>query len=78
MAPHAVRNLVLLYMPTQLTLYFIAVFLVSRYRIDRKTHEDNLARLAQAAALAEVAPIAAIAPGGSEDPSGVTIAAAGG
>ena len=77
-APHAVRNLVLLYMPTQLTLYFIAVFLVSRYRIDRKTHEDNLARLAQAAAIAEIAPIAAIAPGGSEDPSGVTIAAAGG
>jgi Na+/melibiose symporter-like transporter len=59
-APHAVRDLVLLYMPVQLLLYFVAILLVSRYRIDRKTHEHNLQRLAEVAALAEAA-----APGSS-------------
>lgn len=54
-APHAVRNLVLVYMPVQLLLYFIAIVLISRYRIDRATHEQNLQRLAQGAALADAA-----------------------
>ncbi|MBV9043934.1 MAG: MFS transporter [Alphaproteobacteria bacterium] len=55
-APGAVRNLVLIYMPVQITLWFIAILMVSGYRIDRKTHESNLERLAQSAALADVAP----------------------
>ncbi len=52
-APHAVRNLVLIYMPVQIVLWIIAISLVGGYRIDRKTHEHNLRRLADAAALAE-------------------------
>ncbi len=54
-APHAVRNLVLIYMPVQLTLWIVAIAMVGGYRIDRKTHEHNLQRLAEAAALAEAA-----------------------
>jgi Na+/melibiose symporter-like transporter len=54
-APHAVRNLVLIYMPVQIVLWIIAISLVGGYRIDRKTHEHNLQRLAEAAALAEAA-----------------------
>ena len=53
-APHAVRNLVLVYMPVQIVLWIVAISLVGGYRIDRKTHEHNLKRLAEAAALAEV------------------------
>ncbi|MEI9994816.1 MAG: MFS transporter [Rhizomicrobium sp.] len=64
-APHAVRDLVLIYMPLQLVLWFIAISLVTGYRIDRKTHEDNLERLAQIAVLAEVSPVSAM--GGSGD-----------
>lgn len=53
-APGAVRNLVLIYMPVQIVLWIISFSLVSGYRIDRKTHEHNLRRLAEFAALAEV------------------------
>lgn len=53
-APHATLDLVLVYMPTQLLLYILAIVLISRYRIDRATHERNLQKLAEAAALAEV------------------------
>ena len=53
-APGAVRNLALIYMPVQIALWVIAFALVGGYRIDRKTHEHNLQRLAEAAALAEV------------------------
>jgi Na+/melibiose symporter-like transporter len=62
-APHAVRNLVLIYMPVQIVLWIIAISLVTGYRIDRKTHENNLKRLAEAAAFAEVSP--ALAAGAS-------------
>ncbi|MEJ0028703.1 MAG: MFS transporter [Rhizomicrobium sp.] len=74
-APHAVRNLVLLYMPIQIALWIVAFTLIGGYRIDRKTHESNLARLAQAAALAEVSPLAAIVPGGAEDAGDIPLAA---
>ena len=59
-APHAVRNLVLIYMPVQIVLWIVAISLVTGYRIDRKTHEHNLQRLAEAAALAEVSPELAV------------------
>jgi Na+/melibiose symporter-like transporter len=62
-APHAVQDLVLTYMPLQLTLYFIAIVLISMYRIDRATHENNLKRLAEAAALADVSPAAGLTVG---------------
>jgi len=55
-APHAVRNLVLIYMPLQITLWIIAILMVGGYRIDRATHEDNLKRLSQSALLAEASP----------------------
>lgn len=53
--PGIVRNLVLLYMPVQLTLFVIATLVLSFYRIDRKTHQSNLAKLRDAAALLDVA-----------------------
>ena len=76
-APHAVRNLVLIYMPVQITMWIIAFTLINGYRIDRKTHADNLTRLAQAAALAEVSPLAAVVPGGGEDAGDLPLAARG-
>jgi len=62
-APHAVRNLVLIYMPVQIALWIVSITLVGGYRIDRATHTHNLKRLAEAAAFAETAPGLAI--GGS-------------
>lgn len=53
--PGIVRNLVLLYMPVQLTLFLIANIVLLFYRIDRKTHESNLAKLKDAAALLDTA-----------------------
>lgn len=44
-APHAVRDLVLIYMPLQIVLWIIAIALITGYRIDRKTHENTLAEL---------------------------------
>jgi len=64
-APHAVQNLVLTYMPLQIVLYFIAIVLISTYRIDRATHERNLQRLAEVAALAEASPAAELMVGSS-------------
>jgi len=72
-----VRNLVLIYMPVQITMWIIAFTLINGYRIDRKTHADNLTRLAQAAALAEVSPLAAVVPGGGEDAGDLPLAARG-
>jgi len=45
----------MLYLPTYLLPYLVAIGFLSAYRIDRATHQDNLRRLADAAALAEVA-----------------------
>lgn len=56
-APHAVRNLVIIYMPTQIALWIVAITLVGGYRIGRDTHEQNLRRLAESAALAEATPV---------------------
>jgi Na+/melibiose symporter-like transporter len=64
-APHAVRNLVLVYMPVQITLWIVSILLVGGYRIDRSTHEQNLSRLAQSAALAESSPGGLVVAGAS-------------
>jgi glycoside/pentoside/hexuronide:cation symporter, GPH family len=60
-APHAVRNLVLIYMPVQIALWIVSISLVTGYRISRETHEHNLKKLAEAAALADVSPSLAAA-----------------
>jgi Na+/melibiose symporter-like transporter len=64
-APHAVRNLVLVYMPVQIVLWIVSITLVSGYRIDRTTHTHNLKRLAEAAAFAETAPPGLVIAGGA-------------
>ena len=51
--PAIPRHLALIYMPTQIVLFGIGIAILLFYRIDRSTHESNLARLAEAAALAE-------------------------
>jgi len=66
-APHAARDLAIIYMPLQVTLWFIAISLISGYRIDRKTHEANLKSLAEAASLAEVSPVTSPVAAGPED-----------
>ena len=37
------------FLPTYCGLYFLAIYLISKYRIDRDTHNENLATLAQKA-----------------------------
>jgi len=37
------------FLPTYCGLYFLAIYLISKYRIDRETHNNNLATLAQKA-----------------------------
>jgi GPH family glycoside/pentoside/hexuronide:cation symporter len=64
-APHAVRNLVLIYMPIQITLWIISILLVGGYRIDRRIHEQNLKHLAESAALAEASPAGLVVAGAS-------------
>jgi GPH family glycoside/pentoside/hexuronide:cation symporter len=64
-APHAVRNLVLVYMPVQIALWIVSITLVGGYRIDRATHAHNLKRLAEAAAFAETAPPGLVIAGGA-------------
>ncbi len=64
-APHAVRNLVLIYMPIQITLWIISILLVGGYRIDRRIHEQNLKQLAESAALAEASPAGLVVAGAS-------------
>ena len=53
--PAILRQLALVYLPTVATLSGLSIFVLVFYRIDRATHEDNLARLRDAAALAELA-----------------------
>jgi len=50
--PTVLHNLALVYVPVLVTLFIAAIAFVSAYRIDRKTHEDNLARLAAAGSTA--------------------------
>ena len=49
--PHIIRNLVMVYLPTQFVLLSFTIFFLSRYQIDRSAHEDNLKRLQDAAAV---------------------------
>jgi len=49
--PQIIRNLVMVYLPTQFVLLSFTIFFLSRYRIDRTAHEDNLKRLLDAAAV---------------------------
>lgn len=67
--PHIVRNLALCYMPLQIALSLIAVSVLSFYRIDRKTHESNLARIADAAVLVDAAEEGSEVPRPVEAPS---------
>lgn len=45
-APQVLHNLVLVYLPVQGALYFLAIFFLTRYRITRQSHEANLQILA--------------------------------
>ncbi|MEI9987490.1 MAG: hypothetical protein WDN69_32740 [Aliidongia sp.] len=47
--PTVLHNLVLVYLPALVVLFLVAIGFVSAYRIDRRTHEANLRRLAEAA-----------------------------
>ncbi|MGH7011792.1 MAG: MFS transporter, partial [Caulobacteraceae bacterium] len=47
------NHLVILYVPINAAFSFASIFVLLLYRIDRPTHERNLATLAQSAALAE-------------------------
>ena len=49
--PAAVRHLALLYLPALVALYGTGMLVLSRYRITRVQHENNLRRLAESAAL---------------------------
>jgi hypothetical protein len=42
-------NLAGFFLPAYCGLYFLAIFLISKYRIDRETHQSNLDRLAKQA-----------------------------
>jgi Na+/melibiose symporter-like transporter len=53
--PSIPRNLAIYYMPVQFTLYLVGTIVLSFYRIDKQTHESNLAKLKEAAALLDVA-----------------------
>jgi Na+/melibiose symporter-like transporter len=49
--PAIVHRLVLIFVPLQSVLYAITVLLLTRYRISRDSHQDNLRKLADAAAV---------------------------
>jgi len=48
-APSIINNLVLLFLPINTALYLAWIILISRYRITREGHEENLRQLAQRA-----------------------------
>ena len=50
--PQIIRNLGLIFVPTQIVLYAVATLLLFGYRITRASHHDTLRRLAAAADLA--------------------------
>jgi GPH family glycoside/pentoside/hexuronide:cation symporter len=58
--PAIVRHLVLIFIPVQSVLYVVTVLLLTRYRISRDSHQDNLRKLSDAAAAIELT-------GGGED-----------
>lgn len=55
--PHIVRDLAYVYMPVVIVMFTAGMYLMSRYRITRETHSDNLRRLEVAAEMAH-APVA--------------------
>ncbi len=55
--PHIVRDLAYVYLPVVIGMYTLGMILLSRYRITRESHEDNLRKLEQSAELAH-APVA--------------------
>ena len=52
--PHIIRNLAYVYMPVIVVMFTAGMFLMSRYRITRESHGENLRKLEEAAMLAEV------------------------
>jgi hypothetical protein len=52
--PQIMRHLVMIFLPGTVLLNLCAISALGLYRIDRRTHERNLATLAEAAATAEV------------------------
>ena len=69
------RNMALIYLPTLLIFYAIAIGCLFLFRIDRATHEENLRKLEEAAlkaqttgAEAETGTPAAVGPAGPESP----------
>ncbi len=55
--PHIVRDLAYVYMPVVIGMFTLGMILMSRYRITRESHADNLRKLEEAAELAH-APVA--------------------
>jgi len=55
--PHIIRNLAYVYLPVITILFTSAMILMSRYRITRESHLENLRKLEEAAELAH-APVA--------------------
>jgi Na+/melibiose symporter-like transporter len=51
--PHVLTHLATIYLPLVTCLYLCSTSMLFLYRIDRRQHEDNLERIAQAATLAE-------------------------
>jgi len=60
--PEVIRNLALVYVPTLFGLYITALIFLWRYKITRRSHEETLERLAQAAATYETVEEAGVAP----------------
>ncbi|HJW41499.1 MAG TPA: MFS transporter [Rhizomicrobium sp.] len=48
--PHVIRNIALVYLPAVVVLYGIGIWIISRFPIDRKDHEENLRKLVAEAA----------------------------
>ena len=52
--PHIIRNLAYLYLPVVIVMWTLGMVLMSRYRITRESHQENLRKLEEAAELAHV------------------------
>ncbi len=50
--PHIIRNLAYVYLPVIIFMYTLGMILLSRYRITRESHQENLRKLEEAAELA--------------------------
>jgi Na+/melibiose symporter-like transporter len=56
-APEIMRHMSLLYLPFATGMKALSVIVLVFYKIDKTTHEENIATLARAAAVGEVADI---------------------